>query len=99
MAAIRKLSLFTWNQALCCIFPVVIFAAMAATRWIDVPLLHRYDLILLICLTTQFAMVYFKLETTDELKVITLFHLVGLGLELFKVNMGSWSYPEEGWTK
>lgn len=34
------------------------------------------------------------LETRDELKVITLFHLLGLGLELFKVHVGSWSYPE-----
>src|SRR5690606_13301715 len=33
-------------------------------------------------------------ETRDELKVITLFHLLGLGLELFKVHAGSWSYPE-----
>lgn len=41
----------------------------------------------------------FRLETRDELKVITLFHLIGLALELFKVHMGSWTYPEEGYFK
>jgi uncharacterized membrane protein YoaT (DUF817 family) len=44
-------------------------------------------------------MVYLKLETIDELKVICLFHIIGLILELYKVHMGSWSYPEEGWSK
>ncbi|KIL36724.1 hypothetical protein SD71_06945 [Cohnella kolymensis] len=99
MPQIRKLFIFGWNQALCCIFPVVIFSAMAVTKVIDIPFIPRYDLILIICLAMQVAMVRFKLETADELKVITLFHLIGLGLELFKVNMGSWSYPEEAWTK
>ncbi|THF80862.1 DUF817 domain-containing protein [Cohnella fermenti] len=96
---LRTLWLFGWTQALCCLFPVVIFSAMAVTKVVDVPFIHRYDLILLICVAMQVAMVAFKLETTDELKVITMFHLIGLGLELFKVNMGSWSYPEEAWTK
>jgi uncharacterized membrane protein YoaT (DUF817 family) len=99
MTAIRKLFIFTWNQALCCIFPILIFSAMAVTKVVEIPYLHRYDLILLICVIAQIAMVWFKLESMDELKVITLFHLIGLGLELYKVNMGSWSYPEDGWTK
>lgn len=44
-------------------------------------------------------MVWTKLESIDELKVITLFHLIGLGLELFKVYAGSWAYPEDGYSK
>ena len=27
------------------------------------------------------------------------FHLIGLGLELYKVRMGSWAYPEMAWAK
>lgn len=96
---VRKLFIFGWNQALCCIFPVILFAAMALTKWFDIPYVHRYDLILLISLLTQVFMLRSGLETKDELKVITLFHLVGLGLELFKVHMGSWSYPGEAWSK
>jgi len=90
---------FGWQQALSCIFPVVIFASLALTKLIPLPWLPRYDWLLLICLAMQVWMVRSGLETRDELKVITVFHLIGLALELFKVHMGSWSYPEEGWTK
>lgn len=44
-------------------------------------------------------MVFTKLESIDELKVISLFHVIGLGLELFKVQAGSWAYPEEAYSK
>lgn len=99
MKYLKLLFIFGWNQALCCIFPVVIFASLALSKFIHLPFLDRYDIILLICIVAQFLLVYFKLETVDELKVITLFHLIGLVLEIYKVNMGSWSYPEEAWTK
>jgi len=45
------------------------------------------------------AILYFtKLETKDEVKVIFLFHIIGLVLELYKTSpeVGSWSYPEDG---
>jgi uncharacterized membrane protein YoaT (DUF817 family) len=61
--------------------------------------LPRYDFLLLWCLLVQAAMLATRLETRDELKVICLFHLIGLGLELFKTATGSWSYPEPGYTK
>lgn len=99
MKAIKQLYLFGWQQALSCIFPVVIFASLALTKFVSLPLLSRYDWLLLICLITQVLMVYTRLETRDELKVITIFHLIGLTLELFKVHMGSWSYPDEGYSK
>ena len=46
-------------------------------------------------------MLYFKLETWDEVKSITLFHLVGFALEWFKTSgdIQSWSYPDEAYTK
>ncbi|WP_123042182.1 DUF817 domain-containing protein [Cohnella candidum] len=96
---IRRLTIFAWQQALCCIFPVILFAAMAVTKVVEIPYFHRYDLILLICIIAQAGMLISGLETKDELKVITMFHLIGLGLELFKVQMGSWSYPGEAWSK
>ncbi|MBY6037522.1 DUF817 domain-containing protein [Fictibacillus nanhaiensis] len=96
---LRNLIRFTYLQALSCIFPVIIFASLAMSKVITLSLLPRYDLILLICLLTQVFMVIFKLETLDELKVICVFHIIGLALELFKVHMGSWSYPEEAYTK
>ncbi|NBD24743.1 DUF817 domain-containing protein [Paenibacillus glycinis] len=90
---------FGWEQAWSCLFPVVIFASLAITGLIPFPWLPRYDWLLLICLAMQAWMVRSGLETRDELKVITLFHVIGLALEVFKVHMGSWSYPGEGYTK
>lgn len=34
-----------------------------------------------------------------ELLVITMFHLLGLTMEIYKVAMGSWYYPEFGYSK
>ncbi len=95
----RQLVIFGWEQALSCLFPVVIFASLALTQIIPLPFLARYDWLLIICLLMQVWMVRSGLETRDGLKVITLFHIIGLALEIFKVNMGSWSYPEEGYFK
>lgn len=49
----------------------------------------------------QIILYYTKLETKDEVKVIFLFHIVGLVLELYKTSsfVGSWSYPEAGFLK
>ena len=99
MTFFRKLWAFGIQQALSCIFPVIIFATLGLTKIVEIPGIHRYDLILLICLLAQAGMVAAKLETMDELKVICVFHVIGLMLELYKVHMGSWSYPEEGWSK
>lgn len=94
-----QLIVFGREQALSCLFPVVIFGSLALTQVLPLPWLPRYDWLLLVFLFMQWWMVRSGLETKDELKVITLFHLIGLALEIFKVNMGSWSYPEEGYMK
>ncbi|PAD23037.1 hypothetical protein CHH58_11835 [Terribacillus saccharophilus] len=99
LGALTQLVRFGWNQALSCLFPVVIFASLALTQIIPLPLLTRYDWLLVICLLMQVLMLRTGLETRDELKVITVFHIIGLALELFKVHMGSWTYPEEGYSK
>lgn len=99
LRAIHQLIYFGWAQVQSCLFPVVIFAALALTKIVPLFLLPRYDWLLIIFLLMQWWMVHSGLETRDELKVITLFHLIGLSLELFKVHMGSWSYPEKGYFK
>jgi len=95
----RNLLLFTYLQALSCIFPVIIFAALALSKFVSIPFIPRYDLILLLCIVGQLFMLTSKLETWDEFKVICLFHIIGLCLELYKVHMGSWSYPEDAYSK
>lgn len=90
---------FVYHQSLSCIFPVVIFITLALSNVIQIPGVSRYDFILIICLLAQYVMYKFNLESKDELKVIFLFHMIGLVLEIYKVNFNSWSYPEEAWSK
>jgi uncharacterized membrane protein YoaT (DUF817 family) len=99
MNALMQLVRFGLQQAMSCLFPVVIFASLALTTFVALPGLPRYDWLLLIYLAMQVWMVRAGLETKDELKVITVFHLIGLTLEIFKVHMGSWSYPEFAYSK
>ncbi|WP_028543734.1 DUF817 domain-containing protein [Paenibacillus taiwanensis] len=90
---------FGYHQAMSCLFPVLIFVTLAVSKFIEVPFIPRYDLILLILLLVQVLMYKGGLETLDEIKVICVFHVIGLALELYKVHMGSWSYPEAAYTK
>lgn len=89
---------FGFKNARSCLFPVFIFLMLALSQLIPLPV-ARYDFLLFACLGMQAVMLATGLETRDELKVITLFHLLGLGLELFKVHVGSWSYPEDAMFK
>lgn len=90
---------FSLEQAKSCVFAVAVFAALGLSKLIHIPWLPRYDLILLVLLAIQVWMYRSGKETLDEIKVICVFHLIGLGLELYKVNMGSWAYPEPAWSK
>ncbi|MFG0217114.1 DUF817 family protein, partial [Brevibacillus porteri] len=99
MRYIRLLLHFGYQEAMSCLFPVFIFASLALSKFVTIPGLPRYDLLLLLCLLFQIFMVKSGLESRDELKVITVFHVIGLCLEIFKVHMGSWSYPEDAYSK
>lgn len=92
---------FGYKLFLALLFPAFIFGALAVTRVVPFPLLglHRYDFLLLLFLAFQVLMVHLGLESWAEVRTITLFHLLGLCMELFKVQAGSWAYPEPAWTK
>ncbi len=92
---------FGLKEARACLFAGLFFIAMflvPKTGWLGI---SRYDLLLVFAVSVQVAMLYFKLETWDEVKSITLFHLVGFALEWFKTSgdIQSWSYPDEAYTK
>lgn len=95
---LKDLMVFTWKEMLCCIFPALIMVCLAFSKYVALPI-PRYDFMLLMCVLLQIGMVVSKLETRDELKVVCLFHIFGLALELFKVHHGSWAYPEFAYTK
>lgn len=99
MRMMRQLVHFGYLQAWSCLFPALIFLSLAVLKIVEIPGVPDYDALLVICIAIQVWMVRSGLETMDELKVIGVFHLIGLALELYKVHMGSWQYPQEGWTK
>jgi uncharacterized membrane protein YoaT (DUF817 family) len=95
---------FVWfgiKNARACLFAGLFFGAVFAMPRGGLFGIPRYDLLLLIALAIQGGMVWAKLETWDELKAITLFHLIGFCLEVFKTSSGirSWSYPDFAFTK
>ncbi|MGO4185944.1 DUF817 domain-containing protein [Paenibacillus sp. TAF43_2] len=99
MKSMLQLLHFGYHQAMSCIFPITIFGTLALSNIVEIPFIHRYDAILLVLLGVQYLMYRSGLETRDEIKVICIFHIIGLLLEIYKVRMGSWSYPELGFTK
>jgi uncharacterized membrane protein YoaT (DUF817 family) len=92
---------FGLKQARACLFAGLFFAAVflmpRAGLW-GVP---RYDALLIVALGIQAWMVWAGLETLDELKAISLFHVIGCALEAFKTSgsIQSWAYPDPGHTK
>ncbi|HEY8590118.1 MAG TPA: DUF817 domain-containing protein, partial [Naasia sp.] len=58
--------------------------------------LARNDFLTLAAIAIQLLMVATGLETARELRVIILFHVAGTVMELFKTDVGSWSYDAEG---
>ena len=105
LAGIRRAAVeflyFGVKQARACLFVGLFFAAVFSIPRAGLFGLPRYDVLLIIALGIQVWMVWTKLETLDELKAISLFHIVGFALEVFKTSNGikSWSYPDFAYTK
>jgi uncharacterized membrane protein YoaT (DUF817 family) len=99
--AIVEFLMFGVKQARSCIFVVLFFSAVILIPRVGLFGIPRYDLLLIAALAIQVWMLWAKLETTDELKAICLFHAVGFALEVFKTSSSiqSWRYPDPGYTK
>lgn len=96
---VQELIVFGTKNALSCLFPVYIFAVLLLTKELGTGIIPRYDMLLLLCLGMQALLFFSGMETKDELKVICLFHLLGIVMEIWKVNHGAWSYPTFAYTK
>ena len=97
-AFVHEFVVFGLKEARACVFAGTFFAILLLSTFVTVPGVARYDLIFVLTLATQFALLLFRLETKDEALTLCLFHVIGLALELFKTHpsIGSWSYPEAG---
>lgn len=94
--------LFFWLKHIrACLFASLLFVCIWAVPKAGIAGMPRYDVLLMLALLVQAAMLWSKLETIDELKAVCVFHIVGFALEAFKVSahIKSWSYPDFAYTK
>lgn len=87
---------FGFKEAAACIFAGSFLFLLAISGHISIPGLHRYDFLFLSAIAIQIVLILARLETWREVAVLSLFHLIGMGLELYKTSpaIRSWSYPE-----
>ncbi len=94
--ALAELVMFVLKQGWACLFGglMLLGLILSARIWQEGWALARYDALLIYAVSLQALFLILRLETWREVKVIALFHLSGTLMELFKVNAGSWAYPE-----
>ena len=87
---------FGLKQAASCVFAGSFLFLLAISGHVSIPGLARYDFLFLSALVIQAVLIALRLENWREVAVLSLFHLIGIGLELFKTSpsIRSWSYPE-----
>jgi uncharacterized membrane protein YoaT (DUF817 family) len=97
-AGLVEFTMFVLKQGWACLFGGLLLIAIITSKliWQDDWPLSRYDALFLFAITTQALFLYFKLESWDEAKVILIYHIVGTVMEVYKLNMGSWDYPDQG---
>ena len=98
---IHELVVFGVKEARACVFAGSFFVLLFASNHIPLFGIARYDFLFVAAILLQVVLYLTKVETWDEVKVIFLFHIIGLVLEAYKTNpaIGSWSYPEEAFFK
>ncbi|MGK9219208.1 MULTISPECIES: DUF817 domain-containing protein [unclassified Microbacterium] len=93
-----EFAVFLLKQAWACIFGAAMLAALVAARlWYpDDAALARTDALVIAAVAIQAIMLLARLESGREVWVILLFHVVGTAMEIFKTDVGSWSYEDGG---
>jgi uncharacterized membrane protein YoaT (DUF817 family) len=99
--ALVEVAMFVLKQGWAALFGGLFLIVLLGTSavWQDDWPVARYDALFAFAVLTQAAFLYFRLESWEEARVIVLFHIVGTAMEVFKLHMGSWSYPEPGLIK
>jgi len=105
LSGVRRFIVEFWyfgiKEARSCLFAGLFFAAIFLMPRQGLFGIPRYDALLLFALAVQFWMVRTGIETMDELKAISVFHVIGFALEVFKTSgsIQSWSYPDFAYSK
>ena len=89
--------MFFAKQAWAALFGLLFLTALIISKAIWQPdwVITRFDGLFIFAIVTQAFMLWSKLESWEEARVIVIFHLTGTIMEFFKVAQGSWAYPEE----
>ncbi|MCB1367565.1 MAG: DUF817 domain-containing protein [Rhodobacteraceae bacterium] len=90
--------LFVLKQGWAALFGALLLAAIITTKliWQDDWLIRRYDALFSFALGVQILFLRLGLESWNEAKVILIYHVTGTVMEIFKLHMGSWDYPDRG---
>nr|WP_180042710.1 MULTISPECIES: DUF817 family protein [unclassified Acinetobacter] len=90
---------FSFKAASAALFGILLLIAFALTASMgnqEFYGLFRYDYLLFYALIIQVCLLYLKLESWAEAKVIALFHIMAMGMEIFLTHpqIASWQYPQ-----
>ena len=93
--------MFVLKQGWACLFGGLMLLALllSSAIWQEGWPIARYDALVVFAVLVQVVFLATGLESLREARVILLFHLTGTVMEIFKVQAGSWSYPEPGLLK
>lgn len=90
---------FSFKAAFAALFGILLLVAFALTAPMgshDYYGFFRYDYLFFYALIIQVCLLYLKLESWAEAKVIALFHLMAMVMEIFLTHpqIASWQYPQ-----
>lgn len=88
----RQIYLFLRKQSEAALFGGILLFFISLTYFIKFNFINRYDLLFIFAILTQIFLFYFKFEKLREILVIFIFHILALFMEVYKVNIGSWTY-------
>lgn len=92
----NRLVAFVKLQFSAAIFGILILTLIMVTAaiWREGWPIYRYDFLFVAVLAMQGWLLATGRETWAEARVIFVFHIVGVAMEVFKTSYGSWVYPE-----
>jgi len=93
---VHELFVFGCKELAACAFAGSFLLMLALSRHLTPDWMWRYDFLFLAAILIQAVLIACRLETWREVAILSAFHALGMGLELFKTapGVGSWSYPE-----
>jgi uncharacterized membrane protein YoaT (DUF817 family) len=91
---LKELSIFISKQASSALFGGLLLFFLLLTKYIELPGTERFDALFIIALLIQGMLIWAKLEESKEVIVIIVFHFSAMIMEIYKVSVGSWAYPE-----